>query len=47
MTCPTGKRCYRSENEAKRAMRRLGERLRIYRCQKCRQLHITHERVWR
>lgn len=35
------KRCYRSTNEAKRAMRRLGARLRTYHCPMCNFWHLT------
>lgn len=39
----TGKRCYRSERQAKRARtRHIHDRLRAYRCAFCGRWHLTH-----
>lgn len=40
----TGKRCYESERAARNMMRRLSARLRTYRCEFCRKIHLTKER---
>lgn len=37
----TGKRCYGSVRHARAGMRRLGARLRVYRCQHCGRWHLT------
>ena len=40
----TGKRCFRSEREAKKGMRRLAHTLRVYLCEFCRFWHLTSKR---
>jgi hypothetical protein len=41
-TCnKTGKRCYRSRKEARRAMQSLSAKLRIYLCPWCKEYHFT------
>jgi len=43
--CPkTGKRCFLSESEVKRVMRKLSAALRSYRCPHCNYLHLTKGR---
>lgn len=41
-TCEvTGKRCFTSLRSARRGMRRLSMRLRVYQCEHCRKWHMT------
>lgn len=43
--CPsTGKRCYRSERDAKRATAKASNSIRVYRCpdKRCRAIHVTN-----
>jgi hypothetical protein len=44
MTCPTGKRCFKSVREARIVMSGFHARMRIYVCPYCRRLHTTKER---
>jgi len=37
----SGKNCYRSEDHAKRVMKRLSASLRSYRCKACGSWHLT------
>jgi hypothetical protein len=37
----TGKRCYDSPRKARKATRKAGNRIRVYRCPACHHLHIT------
>lgn len=40
--CPTtGKRCYLSAHDARRAMAKASNRVLVYRCPYCRALHVT------
>lgn len=41
----TGKRCFASKREARRGMRRLHARLRIYLCEFCRWWHMTSQQL--
>ena len=42
MTCSeTGKRCFASKHEGRRASRKVGNRLRVYLCPHCHRFHIT------
>jgi hypothetical protein len=43
VTCPTGKRPYRSKRDAKAAHLKAGFRIRIYKCEFCRLLHVTNQ----
>lgn len=44
--CPSGKRTFRSERDARSAHRKAGYRIRVYRCDDCRFYHVTsHEKA--
>lgn len=40
----TGKRCFRSKSEARKAMRKLADTLRAYVCEFCHLWHLTKVR---
>jgi hypothetical protein len=39
----TGKRCFSSADEARRGMKRLSARIRIYKCPECKYYHYTKQ----
>lgn len=43
MDCPTGKRRFRGEQEAKRAQRCNPKRVRVYLCPMCHGWHVSQE----
>jgi hypothetical protein len=43
----TGKACYGGRNDARKAHRQAGYRLRIYECPDCGAWHATNADVWR
>jgi predicted RNA-binding Zn-ribbon protein involved in translation (DUF1610 family) len=41
MTCPSGKRCFGSKRHARKASRKIGNRIRVYPCPECGRWHIS------